>query len=59
MLVILCHRRPSVNGLSIRGQELIFHPYSYDAYEKEKIQPDDEMYQVTEPLAIKLKLSSI
>lgn len=59
MVMSLCRHTPSHNALSIRAQELVFHPYEYDAYEKEKIQPDDQPYDVTEPLPIKVKLSNI
>lgn len=59
MLMSLCRHTPSNNPLSIRAQELVFHPYEYDAYEKEKIQPDDQLYEVSEPLSIKVKLSNI
>ncbi|UJR35535.1 hypothetical protein I4U23_028289 [Adineta vaga] len=58
MVMSLCRHTPSRN-LSIRAQELIYHPYEYDGYEKEKIQPDDHPYQVTESLPIKVKLSNI
>jgi len=58
MVMSLCRHTPSRN-LSIRAQELVFHPYEYDAYEKEKIQPDDQPYEVTESLPIKVKLSNI
>ncbi len=54
----LCRHTPSRNALSIRAQELVFHPYEHDAYEKEKIQPDDHPYEVTD-LPIKVKLSNI
>ncbi|CAF1268288.1 unnamed protein product, partial [Didymodactylos carnosus] len=58
MAISMCRHAPSRN-LSIRSQELIFHPYeSSDVFaEKEKIQPD-ELYE-TQPLAIKVKLSNI
>jgi hypothetical protein len=59
MVMSLCRHTPSRNALSIRAQELVFHPYEYDAYEKEKIQPDDQPYEVTESLPIKVKLSNI
>ena len=59
MVMSLCRNTPSRNALSIRAQELIFHPYEGDAYEKEKIQPDDQPYEVTESLPIKVKLSNI
>jgi len=59
MVMSLCRHTPSRNALSIRAQELIFHPYEHDAYEKEKIQPDDQPYEVTESLPIKVKLSNI
>ncbi|CAF1602744.1 unnamed protein product [Rotaria magnacalcarata] len=59
MVMSLCRHRPSRDALSIRAQELIFHPYDYEAYEKEKIQPDDQPYEVTESLPIKVKLSNI
>ena len=59
MLIALCHNTPSHDALSIRAQELIFHPYDYEGYEKEKIQPNDPQYDVTESLPIKVKLSSI
>jgi len=59
MFVSLCRHRPSRDVLSIRAQELVFHPYDYEAYEKEKIQPDDQPYEVTESLPIKVKLSNI
>lgn len=58
MVVSLCRHTPSRN-LSVRAQELIYNPYEYDGFEKEKIQPDDEPYQVTESLPIKVKLSNI
>jgi len=58
MVMSLCRHTPS-RALSIRAQELVFHPYEYDAYEKEKIQPDDQHYEVTESLPIKVKLSNI
>lgn len=58
MVMSLCRRSPT-RDLSIRAQELIFHPYEYDAYEKEKIQPDDQPYEVTESLPIKVKLTNI
>lgn len=58
MVMSLCRRAPS-RDLSIRAQELIFHPYEYDVYEKEKIQPDDHPYEVTESLPIKVKLTNI
>jgi hypothetical protein len=54
MVMSLCRKTPSRDVLSIRAQELVFHPYDYDAYEKEKIQPDDQPYEVTESLPIKL-----
>ncbi|CAF3870163.1 unnamed protein product [Rotaria sordida] len=59
MVMSLCHHTPSRNALSVRAQELVFHPYDYEAYEKEKIQPDDQPYEVTESLPIKVKLSNI
>ncbi|CAF0759769.1 unnamed protein product [Rotaria sp. Silwood1] len=59
MVMSLCHHTPTRNALSIRAQELVFHPYDYEAYEKEKIQPDDQPYEVTESLPIKVKLSNI
>ena len=59
MVMSLCRHTPSRDVLSIRAQELIFHPYEGDAYEKEKIQPDDQPYEVTESLPIKVKLSNI
>ncbi|CAF1427496.1 unnamed protein product [Adineta steineri] len=59
MVMSLCRHTPSRNTLSIRAQELVFQPYDYDGYEKEKIQPDDQPYQVTESLPIKVKLSNI
>jgi len=59
MVMSLCRHTPSRNALSIRAQELVFHPYEHDAYEKEKIQPDDQPYEVTESLPIKVKLSNI
>jgi hypothetical protein len=59
MVMSLCRHTPSRNALSVRAQELVFHPYEYDAYEKEKIQPDDQPYEVTESLPIKVKLSNI
>jgi len=58
MVMSLCRHTPSRNALSIRAQELVFHPYEHDAYEKEKIQPDDHPYEVTD-LPIKVKLSNI
>jgi hypothetical protein len=59
MVMSLCRHTPSREALSIRSQELVFHPYEHDAYEKEKIQPDEQLYQVTESLPIKVKLSNI
>jgi hypothetical protein len=59
MVMSLCRHTPSRDALSIRAQELIFHPYEHDAYEKEKIQPDDQPYEVTESLPIKVKLTNI
>jgi len=59
MVMSLCRHTPSRDVLSIRAQELIFHPYEHDVYEKEKIQPDDQPYEVTESLPIKVKLSNI
>jgi len=59
MVMSLCRHRPSRSTLSVRAQELVFHPYEYDVYEKEKIQPDDQPYEVTESLPIKVKLSNI
>jgi hypothetical protein len=59
MVMSLCRHTPSRDALSIRAQELVFHPYDHDGYEKEKIQPDDQLYEVTEPLPIKVKLSNI
>jgi hypothetical protein len=59
MVMSLCHQTPSRDVLTVRAQELIFHPYEGDAYEKEKIQPNDEPYEVTESLPIKVKLSNI
>jgi hypothetical protein len=59
MVMSLCRHTPSRRALSVRAQELVFHPYEYDAYEKEKIQPDDHPYEVTESLPIKVKLSNI
>lgn len=59
MVMSLCRHTPSREALSIRAQELVFHPYDYEAYEKEKIQPDDQPYEVTESLPIKVKLSNI
>jgi hypothetical protein len=58
MVMSLCRHTPSRN-VSIRAQELVFHPYEHDIYEKEKIQPDDQPYEVTESLPIKVKLSNI
>lgn len=58
MLVSLCRHSPS-RYLSVRGQELVFHPYEYEGYEKEKIQPDGSLYDGTEPMPIKVKLSNI
>jgi len=57
MVMSLCRHTPSRNGLSIRAQELVFNPYEYEGYEKEKIQPDDQPYE--ESLPIKVKLSNI
>ncbi len=54
----LCRHAPNRN-LSVRAQELVFHPYDYEGYEKEKIQPDDQPYEVTESYPIKVKLSNI
>jgi len=59
MVMSLCRHTPSRHALSIRAEELIFHPYDYEGYEKEKIQPDDQPYEVTESLPIKVKLSNI
>lgn len=59
MLVSLCRQSPSYNPLTVRAQELVFYPYEYDGYEKEKIQPDGQLYDATEPLPIKVKLSNI
>lgn len=59
MAMSLCRHRPSREALSIRSQDLVFHPYDYEAYEKEKIQPDDQHYEVTESFPIKVKLSNI
>jgi len=59
MVMSLCHHTPSREPLSIRSQEFIFHPYDYDVYEKEKIQPDDHPYNATETLPIKVKLTNI
>jgi len=59
MVMSLCSHRPSRNALSVRAQELIYHPYGYEGCEKEKIQPDDQPYEVTESLPIKVKLSNI
>jgi len=59
MVMSLCRHTPTRDVLSIRAQELVFHPYEYDEYEKEKIQPDDQQYEVTESLPIKVKLSNI
>jgi len=59
MVMALCRHTPSRSTLSVRAQELVFHPYDYDTYEKEKIQPDDQPYEVTESLPIKVKLSNI
>lgn len=59
MLVSLCRHSPSYNPLSVRAQELVFYPYEYDGYEKEKIQPDGQVYDASEPLPIKVKLSTI
>jgi len=56
MVMSLCRHTPN-RELSVRAQELVFHPYEHDIYEKEKIQPDDQPYEVTEP--IKVKLSNI
>jgi len=58
MVMSLCRQTPARN-FSVRAQELVFHPYDYEGYEKEKIQPDDQHYEVTEPLPIKVKLSNI
>ena len=58
MVMSLCRHAPSRN-LSVRAQELVFHPYDYEGYEKEKIQPDDQPYEVTESYPIKVKLSNI
>ena len=59
MLIALCRNSPSHDALSIRAQELIFHPYDYEGYEKEKIQPNDPHYDVNESWPIKVKLSNI
>ena len=59
MVMSLCHHTPTRSTLSIRAQELVFHPYDYEGYEKEKIQPDDQPYEVTESLPIKVKLTNI
>jgi hypothetical protein len=59
MVMSLCRQTPSRNAFSVRAQELVFHPYDYEGYEKEKIQPDDQHYEVTEALPIKVKLSNI
>lgn len=59
MFMSLCRNTPTRSALSIRAQELVFHPYDYEAYEKEKIQPDDQPYEVTESLPIKVKLTNI
>lgn len=59
MVMSLCHQAPTRDALSIRAQELIFHPYDYEGYEKEKIQPDDEPYDATESVPIKVKLTNI
>jgi len=61
MAMSMCRHSPSRDHLSIRSQELIFHPYeNSDVFsaEKEKIQPD-ELYEVVQPLPIKVKLSNI
>jgi hypothetical protein len=58
MVMSLCRQTPA-RSFSVRAQELVFHPYDYEGYEKEKIQPDDQHYEVTEPLPIKVKLSNI
>jgi len=58
MVMSLCRHAPNRN-LSVRAQELVFHPYDYEGYEKEKIQPDDQPYEVTESYPIKVKLSNI
>jgi len=59
MVMSLCRQSPSREALSVRAQELVFHPYDHEVYEKEKIQPDDQIYEVTESLPIKVKLSNI
>jgi len=56
MVMSLCRHTPSREALSVRAQELVFHPYEHDAYEKEKIQPDEQYY---ESLPIKVKFSNI
>jgi len=61
MAMSMCRASPHRNHLSIRSQELIFHPYDNNdvfSSEKEKIQPDDQLYEVAE-LPIKVKLSNI
>lgn len=55
MIISLCRRKPEHRILSIRAQDLVFD----NTYEKEKIQPNEEYYQITESLPVKIKLANI
>jgi len=55
MIVSLCRRTPKYQPLSVRAQEFVFD----DTYEKEKIQPNEQDYEVKESLPIKVKLTNI
>lgn len=59
MIMSLCRHAPNRDPLSIRAQEVVFHPYDYEGYEKAKIQPDDDTYDVAESVPIKVKLTNI
>ena len=59
MIMSLCRHAPNRDPLSIRAQEVVFHPYDYESYEKAKIQPDDDTYDVAESVPIEVKLTNI
>jgi hypothetical protein len=55
MIVSICRRIPGHRTLSIHAHDLVFD----DKYEKEKVPLNEEYYQVTESVPIKVKLANI
>jgi len=55
MIVSLCRHTPRHHTLSVRPQEFVLD----DTYEKEKIQPNEQHYEVKQSLPIKVKFEKI